>query len=172
MFLIATVRFRGSSVRPGTHSSRTVTLDEHPSAARVDHDLRDARIPEQILDRFQKRQDAIQAAHKRPSRDVIEVTGLHVEVVRFQVAALRRQRIQSVVRHRDRLRVLKLGEDARLKQVVRFQHVRLAGAQTVLRCRGASGEERDVRVSARLRPGCSAPSACPRDRTVPPQCAR
>ena len=66
MFLMATVRFRTSSVRSGTDSSDAVALDEHAAAAVVDHHLGDGRIPQQILDRAQERQDAIQAAHSAP----------------------------------------------------------------------------------------------------------
>ena len=45
---------------------RTIALDEHASSALVDHHLRDSRIPEQILDRFQERQDPVEAAHSAP----------------------------------------------------------------------------------------------------------
>ena len=113
MFLIATVRFRDSSVRSGTSSSAAGSLDEDPPAAVVDHHLGDGRIAQQILDRPQEREDAIEAAHSAPRCDVIEVAGLHVEVVRLQVAELRRQRIEAVVRQDDGLRVLQFREHAR-----------------------------------------------------------
>ena len=65
---VSAVRACGPAhIRASRHARRT------PVHARVDHDLRDPRIPEQIVDRFQKRQDAIQAAHELPSRDMIEV---------------------------------------------------------------------------------------------------
>ena len=64
-----------------------------------------------------------------PPRHVIEVAGLHVEVVRLQVAELRRQRVEPVVRQGDRLRVLQLGEDARREHVVVVRRVALAGAE-------------------------------------------
>ena len=40
-----------------------MTFDEHPLSAVVDHDLSYGRLDEQILDRLEERQDAIQAAH-------------------------------------------------------------------------------------------------------------
>ena len=41
-------------------------LDEHAPPAAVHHDLRDGRIDQEILDRLQERQNAIQAAHIAP----------------------------------------------------------------------------------------------------------
>ena len=67
MFLIATVRFRVSSVRSGTRFERAVALDEHAPAAVVHHHLgdgRDRRSRSSIG--LQERQDAIQAAHSAP----------------------------------------------------------------------------------------------------------
>ena len=49
---------------------------------------------------------------------MIEVTGLSVDVGRLQVAVLRREGIQPVVRQNDRLGVLQFGEDARLEDEV------------------------------------------------------
>ncbi len=66
MFLIATVRLRGSSATIRHALERAVALDEHAPAAVVHHHLGDGRIAEQILDRSQERQDAIQAAHSAP----------------------------------------------------------------------------------------------------------
>ena len=43
-----------------------VPLDEDVPAAVVDHDLGDRRIAEQILDRFQERQNPVKAAHNCP----------------------------------------------------------------------------------------------------------
>ena len=66
MFLIATVRFR-TSKRPVRHVfDASPPLDEHSSPAAVHHDLGDRRIEQEILDRPQERQDAIQAAHSAP----------------------------------------------------------------------------------------------------------
>ena len=44
----------------------SASLDEHPSAAAVHHHFRDGRIDQEVLDRPQERQDAIQAAHIAP----------------------------------------------------------------------------------------------------------
>src|SRR5258708_1419522 len=60
-------------------------------------------------------------------RDVVEVAGLHVEVVRFQVAVRRRLRIEAVVWQDDGLRVLELRKDLRLEHVVEQEAVRLRG---------------------------------------------
>ena len=65
MFLIATVRFRTSSVRAGLLEP-AMPLDEHAAAAAVHHDLCHARIDQEILDRPQERQNAVQAAHSAP----------------------------------------------------------------------------------------------------------
>ncbi len=43
-----------------------VALHEDVPAAVIDHDLGDRRIAEEILDRFQERQDPVQAAHNCP----------------------------------------------------------------------------------------------------------
>ena len=119
-----------------------VALDEHARAARVDHHLGDARIPEQILDRFRRN-------GRMRSRLLIAPLARHDR----SSSSGRRGSAASGSRycggsgfspsygHRDGLRVLQLGEHARLKHVVGLQHVRLAGAQTVLRCRRAPGEE-------------------------------
>jgi hypothetical protein len=40
-------------------------LNEHPLPASVHHDFRNGRIDQEILDRFQERQDAIQAHRHR-----------------------------------------------------------------------------------------------------------
>ena len=82
----------------GDRLNRAVALDEDTAAAVVDHHLGDGRIDEQILDRFQERQNAIEAAHSAPLVDVIEVAGVGVQVVRLQVAELRRQRVEPVIR--------------------------------------------------------------------------
>ena len=65
---------------------------------------------------------------------MIEVAGLHVEVVRLQVAVLRRERVDAVVRQHDGLRVLELREHARREDVLVVRRVALARAQR-LRCR-------------------------------------
>ena len=65
MFLIATVRFRVSRFDP--HSLEgAVPLYENVPASVVDHDLGDRRIAEEILDRFQERQNPVKAAHNCP----------------------------------------------------------------------------------------------------------
>ena len=48
------------------HFERPAALHEHTPAAAVHHHLGDGRIAQQILDRAQERQDAIQAAHSAP----------------------------------------------------------------------------------------------------------
>ena len=66
MFLIATVRFRTSKRPVRNVFDASPPLDEHPAPAAVHHDFRDGRIDQEILDRLQERQDAIQAAHIAP----------------------------------------------------------------------------------------------------------
>ena len=51
---------------PGNCLNRAVTLDENAPAALVHHYLGDIGIEQQILDRFEERQNAIQAAHSAP----------------------------------------------------------------------------------------------------------
>ena len=46
---------------------------------------------------------------------MFEVAGLDVEIVRLQIAVLRRKRVEAVVGKRHRLRMLQFGEDARLE---------------------------------------------------------
>src|SRR5690242_14798885 len=84
---------------------------------------------------------------------MIEVAGLYVEVVRLQVAVLRRQWIEAVVRQDDRLRVLKLHEHARPKRVVRLHAVELACRERLAGRRRAACEQRDVRTLAGFRDG-------------------
>src|SRR5438105_3934557 len=81
---------------------------------------------------------------------MIEITGLHVEVVRLQVAVLRRHRVQAVVRQYDRLRVLQFHEYARTKHVIGFERVTLAGRDRVLVRSGAARQQRNVRALASL----------------------
>ena len=84
---------------------------------------------------------------------MIEIACLHVQVMRLQVAVLRRERIDAVVRSDDGLRVLKLGEHARRKDVFMVRCVALAGAQRLpIRC-WPSGKQRDVGISSRFRDG-------------------
>ena len=151
MFLIATLRFRSSSTRSGTSCNLTGALDKHASATAVHHHLCHARIQQQMLDRTHERQDALEAAHSAPSRHVIEVAGLHVQVVRLQVAVRRRLRVQPVVRQHHRLGVLQLAEDLGLEHVVQLEGVVLARRHGGLGRRGASGQQRHAGVLAGFR---------------------
>src|SRR3954468_7689482 len=73
--------------------------------------------------------------------------------MRLQVAVLRRQRIEAVVRQHDGLRVLQLHEHARPKRVIRFHAVELARRQRLARGGGTSCQQRYVRALAGLRDG-------------------
>src|SRR5438105_3254130 len=79
---------------------------------------------------------------------MVEIAGLHVKVVRLEIAVLRRQWIQSVIRQYDGLRVLQLGEHSRREHVVGFEHVGLAGGQRLAGGDRASSQQRDVRTLA------------------------
>src|ERR1700687_1028359 len=59
--------------------------------------------------------------------ELVEVTRVHVEVVRLEIAVRRRLGIEAVVRQDDGLGVLQLGEDLRLEHVVEDEAVRLRG---------------------------------------------
>ena len=50
----------------GDERDQPVALDEHPRAARVHHHLGDLRIAQQILDRPEEGEDAIETAHNAP----------------------------------------------------------------------------------------------------------
>ena len=94
-----------SPASSGDGFERAIALHEHTPTTFVDHHLGHGRIEEQILDRPRNgrmRTDCSQ----RPPREMVKIAGLHVEVVRLQVAELRRQRVEAVVRQRDRLRIL------------------------------------------------------------------
>src|SRR5476649_1573943 len=56
-----------------------------------------------------------------------EVAGVHVEVVRLEIAVRRRLGIQAVVGQDDGLGVLELREDLRLEHVIEEEAVRLRG---------------------------------------------
>ena len=58
---------------------------------------------------------------------MIEVARLHVKIVRLQVAELRRERIDAVVRDDDGLRILELREHTRCKDVLVMWGVTLTG---------------------------------------------
>ena len=75
---------------------------------------------------------------------MFEIAGLDVEIVRLQITELRRKRVEAIVGQRHRLRMLQFRENARLKEEVRLQHVRLAGAQAVASGRGTPRQERNV----------------------------
>ena len=66
MFLMATVRFRGSRTRSDTHSSRPSrsTKTRCPPSFTITSVI--SGIDEQILDRSKEWQDAIKAAHTAP----------------------------------------------------------------------------------------------------------
>jgi hypothetical protein len=51
---------------PGHELQQAIAFDEHARAAGVDHDLGDIRIAQQILNRSEERQDAVQTAHNAP----------------------------------------------------------------------------------------------------------
>src|SRR5579859_1137891 len=74
---------------------------------------------------------------------VVEITGLHVEVARFQVAVGRGKRIRPVVCEDDGLCVLELGEDLRLKHVIELQAVGLRRAHGGAMRGRPGGEETD-----------------------------
>src|SRR6185503_6510808 len=82
-----------------------------------------------------------------------EIAGLYVEVMRLQVAVLRRQWIEAVVRQNDGLRVLQLHEYARPKRVIRLHAVELARRERLTGRRRAACEQRNVRTLARFRDG-------------------
>ena len=154
MFLMATVRFRGSRSPVRHASSRRPsrsTKTRRPPSFTITSVI--PWIDEEILNRSKERQDAIEAAHSDTPREMVEVAGLDIEIVRLQVAVLRWQRIQAVIRQRDRLRVLQLHEDARLKDVVGLEGVRLARTERVLIGRRLAAQQRDVRADARLGDG-------------------
>src|SRR4029079_16202339 len=73
--------------------------------------------------------------------------------MRLQVAVLRRQWIEAVVRQEYRLRVLQLHEDARPKRVVGLHAVELARRERLTGRRRTAREQRDVRALARFRDG-------------------
>ena len=84
---------------------------------------------------------------------MVKVAGLHVEVVRLQVAELRARRSQAVVRQCDRLSVMQLRAHPGREDVLMVRRVALAGTHRLL-CRGRpTGEQRDVRPLAALRQG-------------------
>src|SRR4051812_16552288 len=56
---------------------------------------------------------------------VVEVTGLDVEIMRFEVAVRRRERIRAVIGENDRLGILQFCEDPRLEHVVHLNGVGL-----------------------------------------------
>src|SRR4029077_3137631 len=68
--------------------------------------------------------------------------------MRLQVAVLRRQWIEAVVRQYDGLRVLQFHEHARPKRVVGLHAVELARGERLTRRGGAAREQRDVRALA------------------------
>src|SRR5262245_65464727 len=71
--------------------------------------------------------------------------------MRLQVAVLRRERIDAVVRKRDGFGVLELREHAWRKDVRVMRRVALAGAQRLLSGSRPAGQEGDVSVSPGLR---------------------
>src|SRR4029077_17489710 len=73
--------------------------------------------------------------------------------MRLQVAVLRRQWIEAVVRQYNSLRVLQFHEHARPKRVVRLHAVELARGERLTRRPGAAREQRDVRALAGFRDG-------------------
>ena len=81
---------------------------------------------------------------------MIEVAGLHVEVVRLQVAQLRRERIDAVIRQNNGLSILQLRENPRRKDVLMSRCVALARDDRLASGRRPTSQERDVRVLAGL----------------------
>ncbi len=91
---------------------------------------------------------------------MIEVAGLHVEVVRLQIAELRRQRIEAVVRQDDRLCVLQLREDARREDVVVIAAYSSCSRSSVCFAAVARPVSSEMCApSPGFATGCSAPSA-------------
>ena len=66
MFLMATFRFRSSSVSPSIGFEPAGPFHEHAPAAGVHHHLRDRRIAQQMFERADERKNAIETAHKMP----------------------------------------------------------------------------------------------------------
>ena len=81
---------------------------------------------------------------------MIEVAGLNVQVVRLQIAELRRQRVDPVIRKHDGLCVLELRKDAWREDVLVHSRVALARDDRLVSGRRATSQERDVRVLAGL----------------------
>src|SRR5215210_5459244 len=71
--------------------------------------------------------------------------------MRLQVAVMRRMRIEAVIREHDRLRILKLCEQAWREDVLVMWRIALAGAEGLLSGSGPARQERDVRVPPGLR---------------------
>ena len=97
---------------------------------------------------------------------MIEVAGLHVEVVRLQVAELRRHRVEAVVRQRDGLGVLQLREHAGREDVLVVRRVALAGADASASRRSPARSAARCARLGRLPTACSAPSDGRAGRTV------
>src|SRR5205823_2329893 len=87
---------------------------------------------------------------ERSIRNVIEVTGLHVEIPRLEIAVGRGQRIRAVICQHDRLRVLQFGEGLRLEHVIELKAVRLGGAYGRTMRGRPSGQQTDARILPRL----------------------
>src|SRR3954471_23128377 len=83
-------------------------------------------------------------------RAMIEVAGLHIEVVRLEVAVGGGQGITAVVGEDDRLCVLQLREHLRLKDVLEVQFVGLGGTHGGPGCGRASSQQADSRVLPRF----------------------
>ena len=64
---------------------------------------------------------------------MVEVADVDVQIVRLQVAVLRRQRVEAVVRQGDGLGVLEFREDAGREDELVVGCVTLAGTQRLLR---------------------------------------
>ena len=92
MFLMATVRFRTSSARLGTSSTAPLrsTKTRRPPQLTITSVMAGSRSKSSIERRNGRMRSRLPL---RPALQVIEVAGLHVQVVRLQIAELWRRRM-------------------------------------------------------------------------------
>src|SRR5262249_31331956 len=86
-----------------------------------------------------------------PLLKVVEVARLQIEVVRLQVAEVRRERVDAIVRHHHGLGGLELRGNAWRQGVIVMRRITLARRQRLSAGGGPPGQQRDVCVTARLR---------------------
>src|SRR5215470_3539018 len=71
---------------------------------------------------------------------LFKVSAVGVEVVRFEIAICRRQRIEAIVGDYNALGILQFGEDFRFEQPVPLYVVAFGSAEGGTMCAGASGQ--------------------------------